>query len=229
MDYVNEKFPEVYHVVYWDDLVKRHEYDAVDFAKKNFDLVFTYDKGDAEKFDIEYYPSFYSKLNNIEATRVEQDVLFIGNAKNRYEEIISAYDSLSGQGVNCRFYINGVKNSKQKAREGIIYNETFSYREVLNMVVNSNCILDIAQKNSVGYSLRINEALFYSKKLLSNNPNITEIPQYDARYMKVFSRTAEDYALFAKQHEEVKYRFSLEDLSPVSFINHIESRIGCLV
>ena len=57
-------------------------------------------------------------------------------------------------------------------------NEYISYEEYLEYVKKSRCIIDIYQVGQSGLTRRPLEALFYNKKLLTNNPWIVEFDFY---------------------------------------------------
>ena len=46
------------------------------------------------------------------------------------------------------------------------------YEENINRTLNANIIIDITKENQSGWTLRILEALFFNKKLITNNINI---------------------------------------------------------
>lgn len=224
LDFVNSKYPRCYHVAYWDDLVKPDHQKALGFAKAHFDLVFTYDEGDAERYGMRYYPSFCSKVFDPDDDRCDWDVFFIGNAKGRLNEIYSAYEALTVNGALCKFVVNDVSDAEKRYYPTIEYNHALTYREVLNFTARSNCILEIVQSGSRGQTLRVNEAVVYGKRLLSNNPAILDLPQYDNRFMRVFSGipSREDCRM-AMNRAKADYRYPLSELSPVKFIEIIES------
>ena len=224
LDFVNSRYAHCYHVAYWDDLVKAEHKVALEFAKAHFDLVFTYDEGDAARYGMRYYPSFCSKVLGIDDGKCDWDVFFIGNAKNRLNKIYLAYEALTESGAVCKFVINNVSDSEKRDYSTVEYNHTLTYREVLDYTVRSNCILEIVQTGSCGQTLRVNEAVVYGKRLLSNNPAIVDLPQYDARFMRVFSDvpSPEDCHM-TMIRDNVGYPYPLSELSPVRFIETIES------
>lgn len=227
LDFVNSRYSRCYHVAYWDDLVKPNHLYALEFAKTYFDLVFTYDEGDAKRYGMRYYPSFCSKLFDSGERRCDWDVVFVGNAKDRLKEIYSAYEALARNGVVCKFIVNNVSEVEKRDYSMIDYNYSLTYREVLDFTMRSNCILEIVQSGSRGQTLRVNEAVVYGKRLLSNNPAIRDLPQYDNRFMRIFagSPSWEDCRM-ATNRSGAEYRYPLSELSPVKFIETIESLLS---
>lgn len=227
LEYVSRRFPETYHVAYWDDLVRPNHLRSLRYAKEHFDLVFSYDEGDAERYGMRYYPSFYSKTVEDAGVKPEVDVFFVGNAKDRLEDIYAAYDALSEGGASCRFVINGVDERLRRSNDGVEYNKPLTYQQVLGGVLRARCILEIVQGGSRGQTLRVNEAVCYGRRLLSNNPAIRDLPQFDPRYMRVFdTHPSEGDAAFALSTGKAKYEYPIAQLSPTRFIEAIESLIG---
>ena len=56
--------------------------------------------------------------------------------------------------------------------------EEMPYIEIIENILKSKCIIDINQKGQSGLSLRPLEALFFNKKLLTNNKNIFQSDFY---------------------------------------------------
>lgn len=227
LDYVRKRFPATYHVAYWDDLVRPNHMPSLKYAKERFDLIFTYDEGDANRYDMIYYPSFYSKTMEDVEIEPRFEVFFVGNAKDRLDDIYRAYEALAGSGISCRFIINGADAGRRRSYTGVEYDVVLSYEQVIEGVLNSRCVLEIAQRGSRGQTLRVNEAVCYRRRLLSNNPAIRLLPQFDPRYMRVFgeSPSPADIAMI-KEAGEADYAYPVSELSPTRFIETIESLLG---
>ena len=221
-EYVKQYFPRVFNVVYWDDLVKPTEKRALNYVLKYFDLAFSYDIDESKAYGLRYYPSFYSKMKVGFDQENQYDICFVGQAKNRLDDIYRAYNVLAREGASCKFVINGVSKEQQRSLPGISYDVEMSYEEVIRLVQTSKCILEIVQRGSSGQSLRVNEAFVLNKCLLSNNPNIKTLPQFDSRYMRVFSDhpTSADVQ-FVKENREIHYPYPVENVSPIKFIEKI--------
>ncbi len=64
--------------------------------------------------------------------------------------------------------------------DGINYIDKMEYKEYLQRLDKSKCLLDVLQGESRGFTLRV-EALVYGKKLITTNSEILNAPFYDAR------------------------------------------------
>jgi hypothetical protein len=92
---------------------------------------------------------------------------------------------------------------------------------VVEHIEETNCIVEILQENQKTQSIRYFEAIFFNKKLLTNNPRITELPYYDERFMKFFSSADGIDFEWVRKKEAVDYGYRGE-FSPVHFVEQIE-------
>jgi len=76
-------------VCFYQDLVDAHRHVELHKIFHLFDLILTYDKGDAEKYGLIYHPTVFSnyKVDNDENIP-QSDVYFVGSAKDRLELIL---------------------------------------------------------------------------------------------------------------------------------------------
>lgn len=168
--YVKRLSSDNRQVVYNSDLISkkcRYDYKVI---KDKTDLSITYDKGESEKYKIHHFPeTVYSKLiEEPKETSFEQDVYFLGAAKDRLPKILEVHKVLVSKNIKCKFLIAGVPEDKQMAGDGITYITSVSYKENLENVIKSKCILEIIQDGSTDITLRTREAMAYRRKLLTN-------------------------------------------------------------
>ena len=130
------------------------------------DQVYSFDKKDCEKFGAEFF-DFYSMLPaKVTQKKLENGkprILYVGScrSKERLNTLHALYDRLKEQ-AHCTFYLNGV-DSVDADRDGIIYNHTLSYAEVVELVQQHDVIVEIMNGNQAGNTLRLKEAVCYNK------------------------------------------------------------------
>ncbi len=149
---------------FWNYIDDNNKYILND---KNIDEFWTFDKNDAQKYNMKYNPQFYIKNIKIQGEQNKYDVLFLGRPKTRKKDIIDLEKKLREEGIQTNFKI--IENEK----------DYVSYDEYLKMIAESKCILDYNQEGQVGLSLRPMEALFLEKKLITNNTDIKNYDFYD--------------------------------------------------
>jgi len=183
------KFIYILSGVYNVSYVKKRNY--LDKLKKQFDLIITFEKEDAKKFGWKYCPYPYTKISVEPSNFPESDVFYVGYAKmemypDRFNTIISSFIKLRNAGLKCDFHIVGVEKDKQILPEEIKYNKPIIYKEIIQHIDKTKCILEVVQSDQTGTTLRVQESIFYNKKLLTNNINIISEPWYDKNNVFVF-------------------------------------------
>ena len=159
------------------------------FVKDCFDISVTLNRADAEMLGIffcDYWPCLLPE-KDFEPENAS-DVFFVAQAKDRLPMILDVFERLSAAGLKCNFHITGVPESEQRYSDVIHYNRWISYDEVLQHVKNTKCVLEILPFGQHYSSLRVCEALWYHKKLLTTN---LEAPQewfYHPEIVQCFSK-----------------------------------------
>lgn len=141
---------------------------STDEFMSTFDCVLTYNQIDAIDYGLTYYEGPYSVLP-FEQPKQDVDIFYVGAAKNRLEKILRAYQSFKEAGFICDFYINSVPVIPKIKSDDLHFNKPLSYLEVLDHVLRSKAILDIAQQGTYGLTVRYFESLAYDKNFITNN------------------------------------------------------------
>lgn len=155
---------------YWNLINREDEYRVINYQylkEKNIDEFWTFNLNDAKKYDLKYNSQFYTndiKLNFMD--KFDNDIIFVGRNKNRKSLIVDLKSKLENQNIKCDFRI--IENVK----------ELITYDKYLEMLSKSKVILDIINENETGLTLRCLEALFFEKKLITNNKDIKNYDFY---------------------------------------------------
>lgn len=195
----------------------------LEILKDHADLMIYYDKVDAEKWGGLQYDVPYSEIMEFSATSEEvcSDVYFAGYAKDRYEDILRVYEALTTKGIVCDFNIIGVPKEKRMYEDHINYDRILTYKENLIKAGKSRCILEIIQKESVGNTLRVYEAIMLNKLLLSNNESLKKSSIYSEKYMQVYENPESIDIEFIRNMQDVVY-INKSILYPVNFLNFVD-------
>lgn len=121
----------------------------------------TFDKGDQEKYNMNFNIQYYSGIENVKKTELKNDIYFIGHDKGRRQKIDNILEK--------------VKTSNLKYRADILSDGSknyIPYDTVKKRVLESHAILEVNQQGQKGYTLRALEALFLEKKLITTNKSI---------------------------------------------------------
>ena len=209
-------------MIYLDTFDKIPDFYKRYIKKFKFDLVYTMDMEDAKKYGWIYTNSLYSK-NIIPEHSVEQyDLYFVGEDKGRCDKLEEIYTKLTEKGLICLFKI--INNKKKKMDNGNLHflHDRIDYDEILNDISKSKGILELVQEGQDGMTMRPYEALFYNKRLLTNNPNNIDAEFFDNRFMKVFSDIDQSVVDFLKSKETVNYNYN-DQYSPIKWLKRIPS------
>ena len=223
--YIQKKDKTARQILLHMDLIsKKCKYDY-SIIRNKVDAAVTYDREEAEKYGINWYPGrFYNRtLPLTEPAEFETDVYFLGNAKDRLDQILAVYHQLRAQQLRCRFLLTGVPQERQENLEGIQYINGISYEENLKHVQACKCILEIGQHGSNAATLRLSEAVTYHRLLLSNCIDIKKCDYYIPETMSLF-RSPEEMDLEALKKDipyEVFQRRNI-DFSMDRFLQYLE-------
>lgn len=150
-------------------------------AKKYF-KVYSFDKNDCEKISIEYAPMCYCKAaaQIIQNDKLIYDVAFVGKDKGRGEYLHEIFEKLTKYGLKCKFYILGQSNPKYEC-DGFTYISKYLDPNInKELIASSKSILDIQQKGQEGLTIRVVDALFSKKKIITNKLDIDSYDFYNA-------------------------------------------------
>lgn len=189
-----------------------------------WDRVLTYDKYDAEEYGFTWFGyTYYSSYDFVEPDPITSDIYYVGYDKGgRSQNVLDVYQKILSGGGTARFDV--VSDKPEDPVSGLTYlHRKISYPQVISRVKSTNCILEILQNNQQAQSLRYFEAVVYNKKLLTNNHNITGLPYYDERFMKVFSNADDIDIGWVKKIDHIEYGYKGE-FSPMGLVDFIE---GC--
>lgn len=162
-------------------------YKIADKLNNVFDIVFAFDREDAIKRNFEYSPLIYTtdiKMPPI-SEETENDLFYLGMAKDRYDALIEIYEHASKEGLKCDFTIVGVPEEKRKYADKIKYTPV-SYDVAIEGMKKAKCIVDVIQGNSTGLTIKNCEALAFDRKLLTSNTNVREVDFYHPENICVY-------------------------------------------
>lgn len=220
--YLKRKYPQAKFVFSFSNII--HDMNRLNYYKKHFDMIITFDKGDAEKYSIKYFPSYYSKIDIDRVVDTKSDIFFVGKNKERLSIILHVFEKFNQNGIVCDFNISEVNELDKKYESDIIYNRYLSYLNVLEKVNETNCILEVLKDGQTGTSLRSLEAIAYGKKLLTNNGTVINEPWYNPDFVSVFSN-AEDIDLEFVRNSNVNIDYNyIQEISPKKLLQFIEDQ-----
>lgn len=204
-----------------------YQYDGINRFKDMTEMIDKYDVFSV--FDEEDYQQLNSKFNNIylghnfyfdvisQPIQKNVDLLYIGAEQDNRISILSHIHSLSKEKNNL-FLLH----SKQKNKiEGILFSkEILPYEDIVKMSATAKIIIDIKYPKHNGLSFRFFEALYLSKKMITDNPYVKKFDFYHPNNILVMDDfmglTKESLTTFLEKpyievSPEIKEKYSFEN------------------
>ncbi|MGM5629722.1 hypothetical protein O2K51_02375 [Apibacter raozihei] len=148
-----------------------------------FDKIYTYDKSDAKKYNLEFIPNYIYELKEkkINQTRKAFNISSLDNRTPILEKIASVLDE---KNFSYEFLVvnrRQVNLYRPHIRTKIKYlNRMVSRDTVLEKIDTSSIMIDIQRPEQVGLTFRVFESLGYHKKLITTNKDIVNYDFYDS-------------------------------------------------
>ncbi len=222
--YLKKHFPNCKIIQTLFDLVKWHLPETNNFKKVyDFaDAIFSYDIDDVKNYGLNFHRDAYSVLppEMLKSDYKAHDLNFCGLAKDRYDRILSVYDEAKKHGIDCDFNIPRLPEKVLKERPEFLSSRYIPYLDYLKMIQSANCLLEISQGTSKGYSLRPWEAIAYGKKILSDNKDLLKEEFYDPRFIQVYEKVEDIDWNWVKERIPVDYKY-IEKLSVKKYVRDI--------
>lgn len=191
----------------------------IEKRREYFDMVYSFDKQDCEKYGFLYHPTYYSRVDLSNETSCKNDAFYVGVSKGRAETITQVFEKLSSEGAAADFFISGIEKGVRR-NPGIRYNEWLSYAQVLEHIKDANCIVEIMDNNQEGVTLRTMEAICYNKRLLTNNQSMRQSQYYQSGFIQVFEELGDIDVSFVKDRSKADYHYK-DEFSPIHLLEHI--------
>ena len=172
----------------------------------SWDKILSYDKYDCQEFGFEYLGfNYYSDYSHIRCSGEASDLYYISSIKSGKDGYLREIDEKCREyGVNHLFKLYSLW---RKVDYGRCVRTLLPYEQIVSDIMATNCILEILQTGQQVQSIRYLEAVTYNKKILSNNPNLANLPYYNQRFMKYFSRIEDIDWEWVVRKEFVNYAY----------------------
>lgn len=151
--------------------------------------IWTFDKEDSKKYGLIFNDTFFLfDEDMIDDNLIDQEVLFVGRDKGRIAYLNALGELLKMNNITYKFHIVPTKPYSINARK---LNKMVSYSDVIKMVSHSEILLDINQEGQSGLSQRCMEALYFNKKIITNNEYIIDYPLYDRNLIYIIKKNVD--------------------------------------
>ena len=136
----------------------------------------TFDTHDEKKYGMKLNSQFFF-WPKCRVDEITNDVLFVGTDKGRFEKLAKIYDSLLRCNLKSEFAV--LKDKTSILTDDRLYiNKSIPYSVVLDKIQRSQALLELVQNGQTGLTARTLEAIFYNKKLITDNVLIRDMSFY---------------------------------------------------
>lgn len=192
-----------------------------------FDTFFAFDSMDIDRYpqyNLRLVTNFYFDFMSNQSTVQHGDLpiaYFVGtHIACRTPTAVKMLDQFEQVGITPLFLIAGISTQKKKqssyqSRPVTFLENNISLEENLKNIETTDIIIDILNNANGGISFRPFEALYYAKKLITNNANIAQYDFYDDHNILIWTdhTTPEEIQSFLKKpyrspNQEIIYKYS---------------------
>jgi len=155
---------------YWNTVEERM--DVLNPAKIPADIEkWSYSEYDCRTYNMTYNTTFYpyevdEKLLSCEET---VDVTFVGKNKGRLAKLLNLQELLETSGLTTDFHI--CKNGHLDENLSV-YKPLLPYKEIVAKIARSRAIVDLCVSENAGPTIRPLEALYFRKKLITDDVSV---------------------------------------------------------
>lgn len=227
LKYYQKKWSNVKFILYYPDAVCRGVSDYANYLReaKVFDLVYSFDAEDAEKYGMIFWRTPYSAKEEYRKIVANEDAYFVGVGTDRFSILCDV--ARCGKKAGLKMHLDIIHKLNPKTMQNVPSNvlihsfeNIIPYGESLKRTLNAKCILDVVRPEQAGLTLRAYEAVVYNRKLLTNNKSIFLFPFYDPRFMQYFEKVEDIDWDWVKEDIEVDYHYNGE-FSPLRLLEDI--------
>lgn len=192
VQYIRKKNKNVRIIVwYWnpvDKCVSPHR-----FANCNSEI-WSFDEQDCVKYNLKYNTQYHFDDIDLNISEIKYDVFFVGGDKGRIHDLLKFQNEIEQINVSSYFHITPssayfhMATISRKKEFSEYYKQRISYKEVLDYISESKAILDYVSERQIGLTLRPLEALFFRKKLITNDRSIIDRDFYNKKNVFVIGK-----------------------------------------
>lgn len=188
------------------------------------DSIYSTDQRDCKKYGLRYQHIFYFRAADKGHSQGGEEygnrLFFFGLDKGRGTRLLRLKRALEAGGLQCDLSVfSESHNKKYRASIAeILAKQMLSYEEYCSRLERCGILLDINQTGQTALSMRVMEALFYSKKLITSNREIAAYDFYDENNILILDGRMPDPEIlrdfikkpFHPYSGEALYRYSYE-------------------
>lgn len=185
---------------YWDALQKEQ---IIPDKYKSMCEIWSFDINDCLQFGWNKNVQFYCLSSNIREQKIKYDAVLVAKDKGRFMQIMEIAGQLKNAGKNV--YLRIVPDKTSKNKKCTAYGKPLLYEELLDIISQSNSVIEIIKEGQSGLTERVLESLFLHKKLITTNKAIVDEPFYNPANIMIWNNPSQQEIqdFFLKPYEPI--------------------------
>ncbi len=190
----------------------------------DFDI-WSYSPYDCKTYGLQYNPQFYfdsivdrfAPIQPPAEPQGKKGFLFMGREKKRKGQIDEIANQIRSAGWECQIdYLQAPSAGDRKGHRTIL-----AYDSVVQKTLDYQGILDVAAARESGLSLRVLEAAFFHKKLITTNPVVKQYDFYDESNIYVWGHST----MTLEEFLELPYRLVSREIMNRYLVSNWAARL----
>ena len=166
--YINKLNPDCKVIAWYWNTVRK---DTAPNKIKGDAELWSFDPEDCRKYNMHFNHQYYFSSLVMKSDTIENDVYYYGSDAGRGEKLLKIYNELKEQGLKVKFRI---VNPQYPGIPEHIKSSYVSYEDIRTDIAKSNAVLEIIRSGQSGATIRTMEALFFGKKLITDNKTVRD-------------------------------------------------------
>lgn len=162
---------------YWDTVTG--DYGFVPPPYKRIEC-WSFDERDCQKYGMKHNSQVYyaNPQNHVYATEEKASVFYCGADRGREEKLQEIFRHLLEQGATAEFSVVESRSHAYPQEQGWQYVDAYiPYTDYLKKMQSCQVICECMMPGQTGLTLRLMEAMFFQKKLITDNAELLSQPQ----------------------------------------------------
>lgn len=197
LEMIHRLYPTKRLVVWYWNSIGEDIVSPTNFNRKYTEL-WSFDPQNCKDYNLKYNVQFYPQENVIDNGDFSSDIDLLYVGADKTQERVNILEKVKKICLKekIKFFFYLVKLSRENIKTSIVYRPMLKYPQVLQLISRSQAILDITKNNQSGLTLRPLEALFFNKKLVTNNKNII--------YHKIYKLNSANIYILGQEKKSLK-------------------------
>ena len=136
--------------------------------------LWSFSRIDCENYGLRFNPPPYFKEMAYQSEKESVDICFVGKDKGRLEQLLKWKKTFEEQGFTTEFIITPSHPYDRNPN----YSKPITYKQSIEVNSRAKAIFDYIEIDNSGQSMRVMEALFTHKKIITNNKLIKDYDFY---------------------------------------------------